>query len=104
MGLHEDVAAVDASLDDTGTNNSYGPRWSIGDDKSVTYEGLTAPKEDIITVRHGTLHIATFTAANKILWHSSAEKMLNDQDSDATRAANLKMAVQKIMADFPIRK
>jgi len=106
MGLHEDVAAVDES---TGTRadtaaNPYGPRWSIGDDSSVNYDGLVKPKDDIITVRHGTIHIAAFTSGNAVLWHSSAEKTLREQDSDETRRENINSAVQKLMTGFPAKQ
>lgn len=102
MGLHEDVAAVDATFDSSPVN-PYGPRWSIGDDREVTYEGLAKPDEYIITVRHGTLHIAAFTTTNKILWHSSAEKTLNEKESIEMRKAGIKTAVQKVMTGFPAR-
>jgi len=105
MGLHQDVAAVDASSEaEDSSMNPYGPRWSIGDDNSVTYEGLKKPRENIIVVRHGTIHIAAFSSANEILWHSSAEKTLNDQDTDETRKANLEKAIDEMMENFPTRK
>jgi hypothetical protein len=103
IGLHEDVVAVDATFDNSPVN-PYGPRWSIGDDRSVTYEGLAEPDENIITVRHGTMHVAAFSNTNKILWHSSAEKTLNDKDTEETRKASIKKATQKIMASFPARE
>jgi len=102
MGLHEDVAVVDATSRDSNIN-PYGPRWRIGDDNNINYEGLTEPKEDIITVRHGTIHIAAFTSDNKILWHISAEKNLREQDDDETRKANIKTAVHSMMANFPTK-
>jgi hypothetical protein len=104
MGFHEDVAAVDATTYDDETNRNYGPRWRIDDDSAVTYEGMVKPKEEIITVRHGTLHVAAFSASNQVLWHSSAEKTLNERDSDKTRHAIVRKAVGKIMATFPAKQ
>jgi len=103
MGLHQDVAAVDATTDSSPAH-TYGPRWSIGDDQSINYEGLKKPEENIITVNHGTLHIAAFSNDNTVLWHSSAEKTLNDQDSDEARKNHIQKAVQEIMDEFPVKK
>jgi len=103
MGMHQDVAAVDAATDRSPAN-TFGPRWSIGDDQSINYEGLKKPKENIITVNHGTLHVAAFANDNTVLWHSSAEKTLNDQDSDEARKNHIKEAVQEIMDEFPVKK
>lgn len=102
VGLHEDIAVVDATVtDDTTSANPYGPQWRIGEDNSMTYEGIAEPEEDIITVRHGTIHIAAFSNSNQLLWHRSGEKMLNEQASDSEREASLRRAVADIMDDFP---
>lgn len=107
MGLHEDIAVVDATTNSNSASNysnNYGPRWSIGDDQSINYEGLKAPKENVITVRHGTLHVAAFSKDDTVLWHSSAEKTLTDQESDDARKIHIHEAVQRIMDSFPPRK
>jgi hypothetical protein len=106
MGSHDDVAAVDASASNSPASNTsppnlYGPRWSIGDDNSVSYEGLKKPKDNVIVVRHGTLHIAAFTSQNIMLWHSSAEKMLDDTDDDNARRASIISAVHALLKNFP---
>lgn len=99
LGLHTDVAAIDSTGKDT--LNDYGPKWKIGDDNSVSYEGLVKPKDQVVTVQHGTLHVGAFTRDNRILWHSSAEKTLNDRDTDEQRRDNIAAAVNKVMAGFP---
>jgi hypothetical protein len=122
MGSRDDVAAVDASsasnspasnspannspasstpASNTSQPESYGPRWSIGDDHSVTYEGLKKPTDNIIVVRRGTLHIAAFTSQNIMLWHGSAEKLLNDTDDDKTRRASIISSVHALLKGFP---
>jgi hypothetical protein len=85
----------------TSQPESYGPRWSIGDDHSVTYEGLKKPTDNIIVVRRGTLHIAAFTSQNIMLWHGSAEKLLNDTDDDKTRRASIISSVHALLKGFP---
>ena len=101
MGIHTDVAATDSA--ETETMNDYGPKWKIGDDNTVEYKGLAKPKEKIVTVQHGTLHVVAFKRDNHSLWHSSAEKTLDDRDSDDQRRENIKQAVEKLMDDFPLR-
>lgn len=102
VGLHEDVAVVDATVtDDTDSANPYGPQWRIGDDSSVTYEGIAEPEEEIITVRHGTVHVAAFSSNNRLLWHRSGEKLLNEQTSEAERESSLRQSIAEIMDSFP---
>jgi hypothetical protein len=105
MGLHEDVAVVDETVtDDTHTANPYGVQWRIDDDRSMTYKGLAKPNENVITVRRGTIHIAAFSNSNKLLWHSSGEKILNDQATEEERRASLKKGIAEIMEEFPAKK
>jgi len=106
LGSHNDIAVADASTSNSPASNTsqpnpYGPRWSIGDDHSVSYEGLKKPKDNVIVVRHGTLHFAAFTSQDLMLWHSSAEKPLNDQDDESTRQANIVQAVHELLMGFP---
>jgi len=101
MGLHEDIAANDASTEDT--LHDYGLKWRIGNDASLEYQGLSRPDEVIITVRHGTLHIAAFKPDGQLLWHGSAEKTLNERDTDDQRLATVHEAAQKVLDRFPAR-
>jgi len=104
IGIHTDIASADAASTDVGAEDSihdYGAKWTFGKQADIHYEGLAQPEETLITVQHGTLHIAAFSTATGVLWHSSAEKLLNELDSDTERLKTIKKAVEKTMKYFP---
>lgn len=103
MNIHEDVVAADIYNSDPEhpTANPHQFKWKIGDRGTTSYEGLSGPEEQIITVRHGTIHIGAFLANHRLAWHSSAEKKLDDRDSDETRQQHVKHAIRKVMEGFP---
>lgn len=106
MGIHTDIASADAASTDVGAEDSihdYGAKWTFGKQADIHYEGLAQPEETLITVQHGTLHIAAFSTKSGVLWHSSAEKLLNELDSDAERLETIQKAVEKTMKYFPSR-
>lgn len=103
MNIHEDVVAIDfdgGEPSEPGTN-PYQFKWKIGDRGDTSYEGLSGPEEQIITVRHGTIHVGAFIPDQRFVWHSSAEKPLDDRDSDETRRSNIRHALRKLMENFP---
>lgn len=101
MGIHEDVAAADTSIEDS--LHDYGAKWSFGKQDDIQYEGISPPEEILITVQHGTLHIAAFTVNGELLWHSEAEKVLNERSTDAERLQTVRNATDKVMQYFPSR-
>lgn len=105
IGIHTDIASADASTDVNAEESTqdYGAKWTFDKQADIHYEGLAEPEETLITVQHGTLHIAAFTTAGKVLWHSSAEKLLNERDSDADRLDTVRKASDKVMEAFPAR-
>jgi hypothetical protein len=102
MGIHEDVAAVDVSAEDP--LHDYGARWSFGKQADIHYEGLTQPEETLITVQHGALHIAAFTPAGELLWHSESHKVLSERETDSNRLKTIRKASDGAMKYFPERK
>lgn len=107
MGIHTDVATADVGAENVTDASSeeyvheYGAKWTFDKQADIHYEGLAEPEETLIIVRHGTLHVAAFTPAGKILWHSSAEKVLNERNTDAERMEAIKKAAGKTMENFP---
>lgn len=103
MNVHEDVVAADIYSSDPEhpTANPHQFKWKIGDRGNTSYEGLSGPEEQIITVRHGTIHIGAFRADHRLAWHSSAEKKLDDRDSDEARQKHIKHAIRMAMEGFP---
>lgn len=85
-------------------NNPYGWRWSLNDAGSPTYQGLQAPKTDTQIYRSGTLHLAAVDKQGRVIWHSSATRILNEHGNEAERRAALRIATNKLMALFPSGK
>jgi len=107
IGIHTDIASADAASTGVGAEDSihdYGAKWTFGKQADIHYEGLAQPEETLITVQHGTLHIAAFSTVTGVLWHSSAEKLLNELDSDAERLKTIQVAAEKTMKYFPAKK
>jgi len=102
IGTHEEVAATDVSGEDP--LHDYGVKWTLGKQADVHYEGLAQPLEIPITVQHGTLHIAAFSREGKLFWHSSAEKVLSERDTDKAKLKMMRRAARKVIADFPEKK
>lgn len=65
LGVHEEIAAVDKSAEDS--LHDYGARWTFGKQADIQYEGLAKPEETFITVQHGTLHIAAFSDRKSVV-------------------------------------
>jgi hypothetical protein len=102
LGVHEEITAVDKSAEDS--LHDYGARWTFGKQADIHYEGLAKPEETFIAVQHGTLHIAAFSPAEELLWHSEAHKVLSERDTDATRLKTIRDATDKAMSYFPAKK
>ncbi len=101
--IKEDVVATDSAYSASQNDedvNQFGPTWQMGGG-DAGYQGLATPEEELIFLQRGTLHIGAFNDNNELVWHSSAEKMLNSQNSDAQRRESIHKAVTRISETFP---
>ena len=68
------------------------------------YQGFTAPEEELHTLERGHLHIGAFSDPDKLVWHTSADKILDPVHSTADQKLMLQKAVDAIMKSFPEHK
>ena len=106
MAIHSDVAASDASVENSPQSSihDYGFKWKINEQADLEYKGLSQPEDILITVQHGTLHIAAFTPVGQLLWHGSAEKVLSERESERDRLKSVRRATEGTMEHFPKRE
>lgn len=91
-----------ANLENEQKNNEYGLRWTFDRDESPSFQGLKAPKDQTVIYQHGTLHLGAFNAQGASIWHSSATRILTGRNNEAERRAALRIAVNKLMDEFPV--
>ena len=99
----EAVEATGANIDNGQQANEYGLRWTFDKGQTPTYQGLQAPKDNMVVYRNGTLHLGAFDKQGRSLWHTSATRILAERGNEAERRAALRIAVDKLMAEFPQR-
>ena len=97
----EAAEASATGVDNNQQANQYGLRWTFDKDQSPTYQGLQAPKDNMVVYRNGTLHLGAFDNQGRSLWHTSASRILGERANEAERRAALRIAVNKLMQEFP---
>lgn len=80
--------------------NQYSLRWHF--DKRGT-PAMEAPKDHMTPYQRGTLHLAATDEKNQVLWHYSVSKILNQRANEAERRAAMRIAIDKLMKEFPTR-
>lgn len=100
----EGSEATGGTMENEQRANEYGLRWTFDRDESPTFQGLQAPKDQTFVYRNGTLHLAAFDPQGRVIWHSSATRLLNGRGNEAERRAALRIAVNKLMDRFPGNK
>lgn len=84
--------------------NPYGLRWSFDQGEKPSFDGLKAPKDQTVIYQSGELHLAAFNQQGQAIWHESITRIIKQRGNEAERRAAVRIAVDKIMKDFPAEK
>lgn len=96
----DDQADATDSLSQVDEVNQYSLRWHF--DKRST-PAMEAPKDHMTPYQRGTLHLGALDDKNQVLWHYSVSKILNQRANEAERRAAMRIAIDKLMKEFPER-
>lgn len=83
--------------------NEYGLRWTFDSNETPTFRGMQAPKDEIMVYQQGTLHLGATNNNKQAIWHYTANRILSGRGNEAERRAAIRIAVDKLMAEFPDR-
>jgi hypothetical protein len=78
--------------------NDYSLRWRF-DERSAPQ--VEAPKDRMVPFQRGLLHLGASNDSGQTLWHYSVSKILNERANEAERRAAVRIAVDKLMKQFP---
>lgn len=81
--------------------NEYGLRWTFDKNESPSFQGLQAPKDQMVVYQNGILHLAAVDNQGATIWHHSATRILGGRGNEAERRAALRIAVNKLLESFP---
>lgn len=96
----DDKTIADNALSKVDEANDYSFRWHF--DKRAT-PAMEAPKDHMTPYQRGTLHLGALNDKNQVLWHYSVSKLLNQRANEAERRAAMRIAIDKLMKEFPDR-
>ena len=96
----DDLSPAMESLSHVEEVNDYSLRWRF--DKRTNPE-VEEPKDHMAVYQRGILHIAAVDNSQRVMWHYSVSKILNQRANEAERRAALRIAIDKVMKEFPTR-
>lgn len=104
--VEEEVAAESEYSDSENQQqtNPFGLKWIFGRSEKPKFEGLRPPTDIMTYYQKGTLHLAAISPDQRLLWHSSATKILKDNANEAQRRMALRRAADRMLTKFPSKK
>ncbi len=80
----------------------YGIKWRFGGDEKPVVTESAAPPVELSYYKEGTLHIAAFDSNKHMSWHTSAQKVIDDNHSASEHEQILRKTVRAMMQKFPV--
>lgn len=96
----DDKASADNTMSHVDETNDYSLRWHFDKRAAPTME---TPKDHMTPYQRGTLHLGAMDEKHQALWHYSVSKILNQRANEAERRAAMRIAIDKLMNEFPTR-